>query len=72
MKSRTSLFSGTVLKKDILRFCPVWIIFSVVILIPTMGELSTFYYLGQDNYFAAQMGQGIGGWAIISFLYALV
>lgn len=72
MKSRTSLFNGTVLKKDILRFCPVWIIFSVVILIPTMGELSTFYYSAQDNYFAAQMGQSIGGWAIISFPYALI
>ena len=41
MKSRTSLFNKTVLLKDITRFCPLWIIFSILNIMPVLGNVST-------------------------------
>lgn len=58
MKSRTSFFNGRVLKKDILRFSPLWGIYTVIILLYLLGDaawsdrpadlgLSVLYLLGQ-------------------------
>lgn len=72
MKSRTSFFNGTVLRKDITRFCPVWIIFLILNILPTLGNISTALMIQEKNSLAAQLAQDTGSWALISFVYAIV
>lgn len=60
MTSRTSFFNGTILKKNITRFCPVWILYSVGLMIAYplvlgsnyLNEYSDIaeYLLGLTNY----------------------
>ena len=71
MKSRTSLFNRTVLLKDITRFCPIWIIFSVINLLPTLGNLSTAALM-EKNYIAFLLGGDLGAYAITALVYALI
>ena len=40
MKSRTSFFNGTVLKKDITRFAPVWALHTVFLLLSIFSIFS--------------------------------
>ena len=72
MRSRTSLFNKTVLLKDITRFCPVWIIFLVLNILPALGNISSALMTSEENYLAAQLAWGTGSWALISFGYAMV
>lgn len=72
MKSRTSFFNGTVLRKDITRFCPVWIIFLILNILPTLGNISTALMIQEKNSLAAQLAQDTDSWALISFVYAIV
>ena len=71
MKSRTSLFNGTVLKKDITRFCPVWIIYAVMQILPAFGSLSTGF-VGIEHYNAYNLAIDTGAMASQTFIYALV
>jgi len=49
MKSRTSLFNSTILKKDILRFAPVWALYTVfLLLIFSILDLSLPEKTGRD------------------------
>lgn len=72
MRSRTSLFNKTVLLKDITRFCPVWIIFLILNILPTLGNISTALMIQEKNSLAAQLAWGTDSWALISFVYAIV
>lgn len=49
MKSRTSFFNGTVLRKDITRFCPVWALYLVFLLMWTMSVFDSKTYRGVQN-----------------------
>ena len=46
MKSRTSSFNLTLLKKDLTRFAPAWAIYGIVLLLVTVAarSLSQVYY----------------------------
>ena len=78
MKSRTSFFNATVLKKDITRFAPVWILFAVYLLFIIISEttgyaLSSGYY--EENYLPyifSSLGGGsslVMGFACATLLY---
>ena len=72
MKYKKSFFNGTVLGKDITRFCPVWIIFLILNILPTLGNISTALMIQEKNSLAAQLAQDTDSWALISFVYAIV
>ena len=72
MKSRISLFNKTVLLKDITRFCPVWIIFSILSIMPVLGNVSTAVMMPEENYGAYQIDMSTGSMAITSFVYAMI
>lgn len=71
MKSRISLFNKTVLRKDITRFCPIWIIFAVVNLMGWLGNINILT-ASEENYLAAQLAWDLEGQALISFGYAII
>ncbi len=68
MKSRTSFFNGTVFKKNITRFAPVWALYSAFLLM-------IMVLMAIDNnsfYFASNIADSIMPFAIVNFCYALV
>ena len=68
MKSRISFFNGTVFKKNITRFAPVWALYSVFLLM-------LMVLLAIDNnsfYFASNVANSITPFAIVNLCYALV
>ena len=71
MKSRTSLFNATVLKKDITRFCPLWIIFSVMQVMTALGSIGADLFIG-NNFIAYNLAISTGTMAIQALFYALV
>ena len=70
MKSRTSFFNKTVLLKDITRFCPVWIIYSVLYL------MSSFSTATIGLFDQAQMAYNVAystvSTPVINLIYAIV
>ena len=68
MKSRTSSFNLTVLKKDITRFAPSWILYTVGLLLTFMIGFSTHC----SNCTADNMGWTAYAGAIVNFFYALL
>ena len=68
MKSRTSSFNLTVLKKDITRFAPSWILYAVGLLVTFMicfdGKCA--------DCTANALGLTVYGMAIVNFIYALI
>ena len=68
MKSRTSSFNLTVLKKDITRFAPSWVLYTVGLLVTFMICFST----DCANCTANNMGVTIYAGAIVNFCYALL
>ena len=69
MKSRISFFDKTLLRKDITRFAPVWIIYLVGGLLVGFGMVRGYT---QEGYAAATMAETIGVLAIVNLIYALV
>ena len=68
MKSRMLFFNGTVFKKNITRFAPVWALYSVFLLM-------LMVVMALDNssyYFASNIADSTTPFAIINFFYALV
>lgn len=68
MKSRTSSFNLTVLKKDITRFAPSWILYTVGLLLTFMISFSTCC----ANTTAHWMADTAFAGAIVNFCYALL
>lgn len=64
MKSRISFFNKTVFKKDITRFCPIWIIYLVIQALSCFGSLSSELFT--DGALAYTMGSAIGGMSILN------
>lgn len=63
MKSRTSSFNGTVLRKDITRFAPIWGIYSVICLLYLLGMAS-------DSYFARELVYLMPAMTAVNGIYA--
>ena len=69
MKSRTSFFNATVLRKDITRFAPMWGLYLVGMLLICLGG---FFANEAVLSLAETMGVTIGYFSIINFCYALI
>lgn len=68
MKSRTLCFNGTVFKKNITRFAPVWALYSLFLLM-----LMVLMAIDNDSYwFARNIAESIGPFAFANFFYALI
>ena len=67
MKSRTSFFDKTVLKKNITRFAPVWALYTVLLMM-FLGIMAE----GSDTSFARSIGDAMMGMAVINLGYALI
>lgn len=70
MKSRISFFDMTLLKKDITRFAPVWILYLLGGLLVTMGTVVSNGY--SPSLRAESIAETIGPMAIVNLCYALV
>lgn len=71
MKSRTSFFNATVLRKDITRFLPVWLIYLIGSLLIGLNNISAT----PDNYFgwgAKELAESIPIFGMFNFIYALI
>ena len=67
MKSKTSFFNGSVLRKDITRFAPAWGLYLTAILL-----LSLTLFTEEDIHLAQTMGLSLGIFSAVNFCYALV
>ena len=67
MKSKTSFFNGSVLRKDITRFAPAWGLYLTAILL-----LSLTLFTEEDIHLAQTMGVSLGIFSAVNFCYALV
>lgn len=67
MKSRTSFFNPTVLKKDITRFAPVWGLYSLFVLLFVLLLWETEPTAARFMNTAPSLFQGMG---VVNFLYA--
>lgn len=66
MKSRISFFDRGLFKKDILRFAPLWALY-------TIGLLLTFFSVRRDpGYLANYLGNSISDFGIVNICYAIV
>lgn len=70
MKSRTSFFNGTALRKDITRFAPVWAIYLIGGLLVGLTTLSGSDYMLHES--ARHLASAIGLMVIINLLYAII
>ncbi len=66
MKSRTSFFDATALKKDITRFLPVWMIYTIGAL---LVAFSTAMGYGKGYRFAEDLNEMIGQFGMINICY---
>lgn len=67
MQSKTSFCNGTILKKNLTRFAPLWLVYTLGLLL-----ISTLMYLedGQWFWFGSRMGKLIPYSALINLFYA--
>ena len=67
MQSKTSFCNGTILKKNLTRFAPLWLLYTLGLLL-----ISTLMYLedGQQFWFANRMGELIQYSGLINLFYA--
>ena len=64
MKSRTSFFNRTVLKKDIFRFAPIWAVYTVILLFSLVTASS------QDS--SSNVANGLSTFSPAPSIYALI
>lgn len=66
MKLRTSFFNKTALRKDILRYSPIWALYTIFLLLVLFGSTDT----GESYYFARDIWYSLEGMAVVNLLYA--
>ena len=71
MKSRTSFFNPVVLRKDITRFLPVWLIYLIGSLLIGVNNISGIYSQGTGEA-AWELVQSITGFGALNFIYAFI
>jgi len=69
MQSKTSLFNGTVFKKNLTRFAPAWGLYTLCLI---LGMLMLYADNGQIFWFAHRMGTLIQGMSMINLVYGAV
>ena len=67
MKSKTSFFNGTVFRKNLTRFAPLWILYTLCLI---LGMAMMYVADTQNFWFASNMGELIQYAAIINLFYA--
>ncbi len=66
MKSRTSFFNATAFKKNLIRFAPIWAIYTVFLLLSFFGMSSAT----RPAYLARDIADILGGMAVVNLAYA--
>ncbi|MBQ5711109.1 MAG: hypothetical protein IIV61_00695 [Oscillospiraceae bacterium] len=69
MKSRTSFFDKALLRKDITRFAPVWILYLIGGLMVGLGVVSGYH---RDYYAASAVADTMGPLTMMNMIYALI
>ena len=67
MRSKTSFFNGTVFRKNLTRFAPLWLVYTLCLL---LGMTLMYMEDGMDFWFANRMGELIQYSGIINLIYA--
>ena len=67
MKSRTSFFNVTALRKNLTRFAPAWGLYGLALVLIVLNVSDQ-----PDFYFASNLGYSISSMAIANFFYALL
>ena len=67
MQSKTSFFNGTVFKKNMARFAPVWLLYTLALL---LAMAMMYINDGQAFWFANRMGEMIQYASLINLFYA--
>lgn len=70
MKSRTSFFNLTVLRKDITRFTPVWALYLIGGLLVGLTTLSGSDYMRHESVRA--LASSIGALTVVNLVYAII
>ena len=68
MRSRTSLFDKTVLKKNLIRFAPAWGLYSLGLLMMLVTQIE----VGRPTNFAANMAYTLESMGVVNLGYALI
>ena len=68
MKSRTSFFNPTVFKKNLTRFAPVWVLYSLMLLM----VLTALLDMGTPYHRSLNLVDAITAFALVNLCYALV
>ena len=68
MKSRTSFFNGTVFRKNLTRFAPVWGLYTLCLLLGMMLMLDR----NAEYWFAANLASMCSGMSLVNLGYALL
>ena len=68
MRSRTSLFNRTVLKKNLIRFAPAWGLYSLGLLMMLVTQIE----VGRPTNFAANMAYTLESMGVVNLGYALI
>lgn len=71
MRSKTRLFNGTVFRKDLTRFAPVWLLYALGLVMGIM-VLTAMDARGDGYWLANDVAKLIGYGGIINMVYALV
>ena len=66
MKSRTSFFNRAVIKKDITRFAPLWVLYTLGMLLIMLNTVSSSLYMHPVH----NMNASIGGISVANLFYA--
>lgn len=64
MKSKTSFFNTSLLRKDIIRFAPAWVLFLVFLLLRPIET--------DSNFAAWELADSIGLFGVLNMLYAML
>ena len=70
MKSRTSFFNFTVFWKDITRFCPVWILYTLLLFMSGMSMLTVGLFI--PGQFPSGVASSLNLYPVISMVYCLI
>ena len=69
MKLRTSFFDKATFKKDITRFMPLWVLYTVFLLLTMLPTVSGFSYYPHP---ARALNNSLGGLTLANFLYGIL
>ena len=70
MKSRISFFNKTVLLKDITRFCPVWILYTLLLFMSGMSMLTVGLFI--PGQFPSAVGSSLNLYPFVSMIYSII